>query len=69
MSTEQREYTEQERLRRETFGCLACNNRMHVGSQYPVGMKIPRTLELWCDHCGVISVHYPRWNEALKEAA
>ena len=49
------ESTEQQRLRAKSLACLNCAAPINIGRNYPEGMVLPRTLELWCPACRVIS--------------
>lgn len=68
---DQREQSEQERMRCAVFQCLNCSNGLVVGTQYPFGMIVPRTLELWCGQCHAISIIYQTsfWGKEVKKAA
>lgn len=45
-------------MRATRFACLACGAPVVVGPNYPSGMPIPRTLELYCSACETINILY-----------
>lgn len=51
------ERTEEQKLRDSQAPCFGCNTLLIVGPNYPPGVPIPNTVELWCGRCGIIS-HY-----------
>lgn len=58
------EIPEEVRKRRASLACIACPSRINIGQNYPMGMSIPPTLELYCANCRTISVYmHFRWNE------
>ena len=71
MSERQCELTEEEQMRRAAFECLSCGSGLRVGAQYPAGVPIPRTLELWCPRCKTTSVLYQPafWGKEQRQAA
>lgn len=49
------EPTEQQRLRSRSMACMACGGPINIGRNYPEGLPLPRTLELWCPACRIIN--------------
>jgi len=37
--------------------CANCNQSILVGLNYPIGVPLPRILELYCKFCRVITLH------------
>lgn len=50
------EPTKEEKARQSSLTCMACHSRIPVGPNYPLGVPLPRTLELWCTKCKVINL-------------
>ena len=51
------EKTEEQKMRESRAPCYSCSGLLALGPNYPEGVPIPNTVELWCGKCGIIN-HY-----------
>lgn len=51
------EPTQEQVLRGKLMACGMCSTGIPVGANYPPAIPLPRTLELWCGACKVITLH------------
>lgn len=63
------EETREERIRRASLKCInqQCGSMVQIGPNYPDGVPLPKTLELYCARCEVISHHYNPMFDKVKE--
>lgn len=63
------EETKEQKARRSLLMCICCSHKVPIGPNYPIGVPLPRTLELWCSYCKAINLfNNPMFSEEVKAA-